>query len=104
MVELQRSKKAEEMQGNWQGLIKTYIRGCDYEQVPGVCHHVMHNGYWKTVGGETINRLDRWGDEWLMGIAYGLAWLVQSGPLDGVSPEWHMHDSTQYAECPPRLC
>ena len=32
----------------------------------------------------------RWGDEWLMGIAYGLAWLVQSGPLDGVSPEWHM--------------
>ena len=51
---------------------------------------MVHNGYWKTFGGETINRLDRWGDEWLMGIAYGLAWLVQSGPLDGVSPEWHM--------------
>ena len=78
------------MQVRWRSLLEAYIKGFDYEQVPGVYHHMVHNGYWQTFGGDTINRLARWGDEWLMGVAYGIAWLVQFGPLGLVSDQWHM--------------
>ena len=83
-------EKDTRMRNMWQGLLAAYIRGYDWEQVHGVYHHRVHNGYWQTFGGDTINRLSRWGDEWLMGIAYGMLYLLHSGPLGLVSRKWHL--------------
>ena len=73
----------------WRDLLRAYVIGYDLESVP-LCHSEIQNGYWQTLPNTTINRLDRWGNEWLMGLAVGLVHLVHSETVSSISTGWHM--------------
>jgi hypothetical protein len=95
MDEMVNMNNHEEIRYHWQCLLGAYVNGVDNEWVPRLQDRVQprrqcaNYSQWQSFGGYSVNRLDKWGSEWLQGLALGLVYLLTTS-AEFLSTDWHV--------------